>query len=303
MKYKPSKADQAPVPTEFLAQAKYVGYRDEDRQHPWAKYFSEKCLPVQSHVEDSITAGPVAAELGVRLGTVADEMSRPGYLPLETGYTQNVDGHLIVAVLTDMPGVTGEMWDWWFGWHSTQSSRYKLWHPEAHIATGVGEDRSQMQGITDRQKYIENVSYIDEYIGDEYSRLTVRFADPQKQGFPPSGPGETTILARGGAYEAPVGFAWLVHQIRQTEDGCEMRSRFILNVTELFKLPAHSVTTPVGKLLTTRPVNALAAGIFRRLKGAKLHGFCPALLYHCAQEMNHLASILPDLYEEFGGTP
>jgi hypothetical protein len=27
------------------------------------------------------------------------------------------------------------------------------------------------------------------------------------------------------------------------------------------------------------------------------------LLHHCASEMNHLASFLPALYEEFNGTP
>jgi len=27
------------------------------------------------------------------------------------------------------------------------------------------------------------------------------------------------------------------------------------------------------------------------------------LLFHCASEMNHLASFLPALYEEFKGTP
>ena len=32
-----------------------------------------------------------------------------------------------------MPGVTGEMLDWWFPWHSVGSDlRYKIWDPEDH---------------------------------------------------------------------------------------------------------------------------------------------------------------------------
>ena len=32
-----------------------------------------------------------------------------------------------------MPRVHPEMWDWWFAWHSVESDRYRLWHPEAHL--------------------------------------------------------------------------------------------------------------------------------------------------------------------------
>ena len=32
-----------------------------------------------------------------------------------------------------MPGVTSEMLDWWFPWHSVGSDlRYKIWDPEDH---------------------------------------------------------------------------------------------------------------------------------------------------------------------------
>ena len=33
-----------------------------------------------------------------------------------------------------MPGVTPQMWEWWFGWHGSDSRRYKLWHPRAHVS-------------------------------------------------------------------------------------------------------------------------------------------------------------------------
>lgn len=48
------------------------------------------------------------------------------YLPFEAGYAINADGMSHIAASTYMPGVTGEMIDWWFGWiHNTD--QYKLW--------------------------------------------------------------------------------------------------------------------------------------------------------------------------------
>ena len=38
----------------------------------------------------------------------------------------------MVAVRTDMLGVGALMWDWWIGWHATDTARDKLWHPDAH---------------------------------------------------------------------------------------------------------------------------------------------------------------------------
>jgi DAPG hydrolase PhiG domain len=300
LQYQLTKADKAAVPASFHDNAShYLGYREEDLRRPYARYFQPKAIPVQPHVHDALIAGPQAAAFGSRLSTLATEMSRPGYLPMETGYTVNDDGHLVVAVLTHMPGVTAEMWDWWAWWHAVEPARYKLWHPEAHLCAAYAEDRSGIKGLTDRQRYRGNSCYIDEYIGHERAPLRGSFFEPTLLGFAPEKPGETIVAARGGVSVLPLAAAWLVHQVRPTEDGCEMRSRFILNDLKVLGQPARSVTSLAGKLMCLPGINALSGLVMNRARPAQLHVEGPAMLYHCAQEMNHLASFLPQLYSEF----
>jgi len=280
-----------------------LGYKSIDASKPYADFFQARAQPIQEQAREALIAGPVASEYGIRLAEMVGVMSRPGYLPLETGYTVNADGHIVVAVLTEMPGVTGEMWDWWFGWHGVETARYKLWHPQAHMFAAMADDRSHDRALTDRQRYINNCSYVDEYLGEDLSPLTVRFVDPQDVGFAASKAGETTIVARGGLSTSPLSFAWLVHQVRATEDGSEMRSRFVVNDLELLSLPTSSLPPGKGRLLSNPVVKSIADKVLPHVAGQKLEHFGPRMLNHCAQEMNHLATFLPALYERFSGTP
>ncbi|WP_313802155.1 DAPG hydrolase family protein [Sphingobium sp.] len=299
MDYQVTKADRAPVPAGYHTEPRYLGYRDADYARPYAHYFKERLIPVQPHIKEALTSGPVSGAYGSRISTVADEMSKPGYLHMETGYTINDDGHLVIAIFTDMPGVTAEMWDWWMWWHAVEAARYKLWHPEAHLLAMYTEDRSQTKGLTDRQRWQGNSCHIDEYIGETRSFLRAGFQDPAKIGFDLR-PGETVITARGGLSTAPLGVAWMIHHVRPTSNGCEMRSRFIANDLRMLALPMHSMTSTTGKFLTLPGVRQLAESIVRNVKPPhKLHEICPSMLFHCGAEMNHLASFLPQLYAEF----
>ncbi|WP_132992696.1 DAPG hydrolase family protein [Gordonia zhaorongruii] len=303
MRYVPTAADRAAAPASYPSEARYLGYRDDDYQSPWAPYFQEESQPVQEHVKDALISGPSPSEYGFSVDEAADVMSRPGYRKLETGYTEMDDGQLMVAALTKMPNVTGEMWDWWFGWHGTDTTRYKLWHPDAHYYSAMGQDRRANRELTDRQRYIDNVSYVDEYLGEKRSPLTVRFFDPTKLGFPEAPRGGTTVVARGGLSTLPISFAWLIHQVRPTDDGCEMRSRFIVNSFEVLDLPAHSVTSPAGKMLANPLTRKVGRAPIAKVGRQDLRVFGPDMLQHCAQEMNHLATFLPSLYEEFRDIP
>lgn len=287
--YETTLADLAAVPTSYRIESRYLGYREADYAKPFAKYFREDTLPVQPHVSEVLLAGMAPTEFGYDIGDAARVLSCPGHHRMETGWTKLENGVVTVAVHTDMPGVTGEMWDWWMGWHSCESSRYKLWHPEAHQFTAVAEARSGDRSLTDRQRYVGNVSYVDEYVGGVLTPLAIRFVDPSRLGFADPSPGGTVIAGRVGLSVAPLAFGWLVHQVRATDSGAEMRSRFFLNHVAHLDLPPNSVATaPEGRApLAEVAMEALGAG----------------LLHHCASEMNHLASFLPALYEEFNGTP
>jgi hypothetical protein len=287
--YETTSADAAPAPASYAVEDRYLGYRDADRARPYAKYFRDDTLPLQPHVPEVLLAGMAPTEYGYDIADAARILSRPGHHKMETGWTRLDSGVVTVAVHTDMPGVTGEMWDWWMGWHSCESSRYKLWHPDAHQFTAVGEPRSADTALSDRQRYVDNVSYVDEYVGGVLTPLAIRFVDPARLGFDAPRPGATVIAGRVGLSVAPVAFGWIVHQVRPTDSGAEMRSRFFLNHLEHLDLPGASVATPpAGRAPVAQPdMAALGA----------------ALLHHCAAEMNHLASFLPALHEEFAGTP
>ncbi|MQS15970.1 hypothetical protein F7Q99_27885 [Streptomyces kaniharaensis] len=300
--YQPTPADAAPIPDQYATKPRYLGYQAPEAAKPHAKYFRAQTLPVQDHVREALLS-MAPTEYAYDIRDAARRMSSPGYHAMETGWTRT-DGGLMVSCLTDMPGVTAEMWDWWFGWHSTDSSRYKLWNPEAHQFAAIGEDRSADRTLTDRQRYVDNVSYVDEYIGGRLDRLAIRFTDPTRLGFDRMAPGHTAICARVGPSQYPIALGWLIHQIRPTTNGCEMRSRFFLSHPQLLNLPAHSSTARAAALLTTKPARALAGAALPHLAGKALRpGYGHDLLHDCAAEMNHLASFLPALHEEFNGTP
>jgi hypothetical protein len=190
-----------------------------------------------------------------------------------------------------MPGVTAAMWDWWFGWLGGDSSRYKLWCPDAHQFIAVGDDRSGDRSLTDRQRYVGNVSYADEYLGGILHRLTIRFVDPARLGFDES-PHTTYIFARVGFSHLPLLFGWLIHQIRPTNDGAEMRTRFFLNHPQIIDVPARSLlSSALARSLTRRSARQFANAALPRI-GRRLlpRNIGHDLLYHCASEMNHLAS-------------
>ncbi len=206
---------------------------------------------------------------------------------LVDGVIRTRNGELIVACLTEMPGVQAHMWDWWFAWHSYASKRYRLWHPEDHIAASMAHDRRHLPRIRDR--WVGNTSYVDELVGGELQRLEIRFVPPASVGLDAARVDEigVAICARVVLRRERLAVGHLIHLVEDTSEGCRMHSRFRLGDAES-ELPV--VGPIVTRLARTRAFR------LRRLPDAT--GL--ALLYHCAQEMNHLAMILPDLHERFG---
>ena len=92
------------------------------------------------HIEQTLSDGEANSARALPRGDV-DRLLEPGYLPLENGYTTLPDGTTQVAVLTHFPGTTGEMIDWWFGWHGIETERYKLSPTQAHLFSQPRADR------------------------------------------------------------------------------------------------------------------------------------------------------------------
>jgi hypothetical protein len=215
-------------------------------------------------------------------------MRREESIPsLENGWTRLPGGQVFVAVRTPMPSVTAAMIDWWFGWHGVEAQRYKLWHPRAHLDTRMERALADEPAVDDPARYVGNTAFVTEYIGDRLLRLAIRFRPPadylDASRFAAARVG-TVVCARTGLGTGPLDVG-LIHLIRETDDGCEMRSRFWIGDVQ-------------ARFATARnPVNRLLGNVTRVMSP-------PAgrdLVVHCAKEMAHLASFLPALYREQHG--
>ena len=84
-----------------------------------------------------------------------------------------------------------------------------------------------------------------------------------------------------------------------------MRSRFFLGHPEILDLPPTSTSTPaVTRALTSPAGRRVSQPVVKALSRFRTRDrLGHALLHHCATEMNHLATFLPNLYTEFRDTP
>lgn len=182
----------------------------------------------------------------------------PGYLPMETGYYRLSNGQIHVAVLTRMPGSKGAMVDWWFGYIS-DAETYRMWHPESHVS--LQRDRDGHRG-----EYIGSSYIIEEYLGDDLQKLRIHFHDPMEF----LDPTRLEEAKNGVAICANVydmdryPKSRVIHVVRDSGFGCEMRSRFWL----------FNASENTGMLL----------------------------MRHWIEEMGILADFLPDLYARENGS-
>ena len=262
----------------------YLGYRSGDADTPFGSFFKPDMAPLPIHVVEALEHGPQAEPALLAyddVATLADE----GYQQTENGYGVLSDGGYQVSVRTDMPGVTPVMWSWWFGWHGNDSRRYKLWHPRAHVSAAWkdGDDA----GRTGAARYVGRTSLITEYIGSDLLNGAIQFQEPSAFGFTDADDTTVPVCARLGSSDVPVDVGWFVHHIRATGNGSEMRSRFWMGGKHIAVKGAPGVANKA-----VRPVAS-------RILGSPSEN-ARNLLVHCAQEMNHLAGFLPQLYVRFG---
>jgi hypothetical protein len=229
------------------------------------------------HVVDALNHGP-QAEPTLTPFEDAVCLLDEGYQQTENGSAETRDGGIEVAVRTDLPGVTPAMWSWWFGWHGSDPRRYKLWHPRAHVSAQWTDDSGD-------GGFLGRASEVKEYLGSAFTRAAIRFIEPSAVGLQNIADDEVAICARLGSSDLPVDVGWLVHYVRPTPDGAEMRSRFWMGGRHV------GVRANFANRITDAAIRPEAD---RQLPDPR------DLLVHCAQEMNHLAGFLPALYERFG---
>lgn len=264
-----SDVDRAAYETELdRERAPHLGIWRDEHDSLTREFFKWDVPELPDSVRAAIAAGIRDDVEGMNLDNVRD-LLEPGYLQHETGLAHCANGEGSIAVWTAWPGTSPEMIDWWFGWHIAKTERYKLWHPQAHYYTQPKYDLSDVPGLDDRERYVGNTSWVDEYIGPFNSRLAIKFHDPatiglDRNSLEAAGYG-TVVYATSHLSDDDSARGQLIHAVRRTPWGSEMRSRFI---------------QPPGVV---------------EFIGA-------ALLDHCYTEMTHLASFLPHLYARVNAT-
>ena len=182
----------------------------------------------------------------------ANQLLEPGYLPTETGFYRLSNGQMHLAVFTRMPHCTGKMIDWWFG-YLDGADAYKMWEPKTH--TELKWDENRIPG-----RYV-GASYIAEIkLGGRFIKLNIYFHEPSEflDRSKLEEAGDVTVICANAYNLEKVPLGRIIHFVRDTDYGCEMRSRFWL-----FK--------------------ASESG-------------CMELMQHCMEEMGNLADFLPDFY-------
>jgi phloretin hydrolase len=265
---------------------------DEEKSRPYAGYYYREPAPVPGAILQKINDGPIKPGEALSFHDI-NRLLDPGYLAEETGYCAMADNTCYAAVLTDMPGVSGEMLEWWFCWHALESLRYRIWYPGSHTGNSV-KDRARLEdtSLTYRERFWNNPQYPVEDIGIGPDILSITFVPPRDFGFDESRFEEarvaTIICAIVGSVTKKVRHTRMCHFVRATASGVEMRSRFWIGGNlKLDLLPERS---PVNRLINTRYMRKLLIP-----RETPRH-----MALHCAQEYNNLAAILPALYREYG---
>ncbi len=265
-----------------MADKKYLGYRQNDFAASFSKFYDENVAPVKAEISTSMQ---VKISLP-SLAEAAQNLMQNGHNEHETGYELLPNGEQRVAVLTTMPDVTPPMWSWWFAWHGCRDNRYKLWHPKAHVAAAWQDGKDDIA-------YIGRTSQIQEYIGTSLEKANIRFFEPTELNFLENYIADneevTVICARLGLTTFPLDFGYLIHQIRKVENGAEMRSRFFMGGKHIAIRSNSFFAKSISKLLQK----------YYRLPEQQAID----LLTHCSEEMNHLAKVLPALYQEENKKP
>lgn len=266
---------------------------EAEKENPCAVYYYRKTAPLPAALLKAIDDGPIDPADALSFKNI-NRLCDPGYLPAETGYCVMPDHVRYTAVLTDMPGVTGAMIDWWFCWHALDPLRYKIWYPGSHMSNSV-KDRERLEdaSLPYRERYRNNPQYPVEDIGIGPDILSITFVPPRDFGFDESRFGEarvaTVICGIVGSVTKKVRHTRMCHFVRETKAGVEMRSRFWIGGN--LKPDWLSERSPVTRLMN-RP-------ILRKLMVPRDTARRMAL--HCAQEYTNLATLLPELYRVYGG--
>lgn len=243
-----------------------------EQSSPLYKYFQREIAPTPPDVVDRIMRGEFDPA-GALLPTEMNRMFDDGYLPGEFGWWKLSDGGMMLANLTPMPGVTPEMFDWWFAWHGLNSMRYKIWDPDDHYYCQTRNPEISLDSSRPmKERYWNTTHDIKEALlpGQQPTGVALTFVPPEVVGYSPE-----RLKDFKGTIVCTPGPAIMAHFVRPTADGCELRTRFWMGYQGVDGKPVRIPEFPAVEMAVK------------------------AMLIHNVKEFTHLAKILPEVYAEF----
>ncbi|KAF4820815.1 Phloretin hydrolase [Colletotrichum tropicale] len=282
-------------PLESNTEQYYLGFREADFEKPYAKYYNPVVSPISDALVNGLAGSPWPSAFTDSSQDAAEYLEQPGYLNLENGCAIGNNGTLMIAVRSEIPQVTGEQYDWWFGWHSVETARYKLWNPIAHQYSYRTPDSVDWVNRTYAERYIGATSYIDEYVGNDAAKLSIQFIEPESMGFNTSAWPElgieTVVVGKlfiGGKCFVHSSVSWL----------------YLTKLCVDYSLEEFDQTSYLMHMVRRMP-NGYRELRSRFFVASDNHGNAQLghdLAVHCNIEMTHLGSFLPALFQEFKGT-
>lgn len=261
-----------------------VPVSNEDRKKSYFKYYDEDVYAGPQEKYDKIGDFPEKNE-DVLLIENRNDLFLPGDLPGEFGWWLLEDGTATIANKTFIPGLTAEMFDWWFAWHPIDRLRYACWDNEDHYDVYLDDPaRALDMSLSMQERHWDSIHNIWEDIGTGTpDLLRIHFRKPSDLGYDMSKIGtdvcnalvcaNVKVIGSGDMPDVPV---VMTHFLRPVEGGSILRSRFWFG----------------WQIIDGIAVKCIPDGFEIPKEGPV------ALLNHNVKEFSNLARILPSIYNE-----
>jgi hypothetical protein len=251
---------------------KLVPVTEEDKKKSYYKYYLREMAEASPEHYEKVLRGPMDPSKALPVQE-RNRLFEPGYFEEEIGYCVMPDGTGYISNLVQMPGVTGEMFDWWFAWHGLDNLRYTIWDREDHYrAESMQKEKGRNPFLSYKERYWDTTHRIYEDVGMGPQDILINFKNPGDLGFDVSKIGtpacSTIVCSSGGAI--------MCHFVRDTKDGSELRTRFWMGYGVIDGKLKKSI--PDGISMPEFPLRAL-----------NLHNI---------KEFTNLAVLLPQIFPE-----
>lgn len=261
-----------------------VPVSNADKARTYVKYYEENIYAGEQEKYDQISEKPLD-NLKALLIDDRNDLFTEGDLPGEFGWWQLEDGTAMIANKTYMPGVTGEMFDWWFAWHPIDRLRYACWDNEDHYDVYLDDPAKALDmSLTMRERHWDSIHNVWEDIGTgNIDLLRIHFRNPADMGYDADKIdteacnalicANVKILGNDQNPDIPV---VMTHFLRPCEGGSVLRSRFWFG----------------WQIIGGKAVKSIPDGVKIPSEGPVY------LLNHNVKEFSNLARILPHIYAE-----